>query len=170
MLPIETAVELATVAFSGAVFIAVYRVFSFFRRTALAKPLLYMGAAFYLFFISMVFATLDNEFRAGLWPAPGVVQVLFFVVAAYGMLLFYKAYPAFAENEARLETAVRKIEAAELLHAMASRKRRLETESKVLRLRFARGELAKAAFEKAKAEKRREIAETDAAMRAAEAA
>ncbi|MCX6767283.1 MAG: hypothetical protein NTY90_00935 [Candidatus Micrarchaeota archaeon] len=163
MVQLGTAVELAAVVLSGIVFIAAYRVFSFFRKTALAKPLMFISAAFYLFFTSIVLGVMEKEFGVNVFYATEAAQALFFTSAAYGLYLFYRVYPVLAEKEARVEGAVEKIEEL-VVHGLVKRSRRVEAELKILKMRFMKREISDSVFGKVWADKERELVEIQAEL------
>ncbi len=167
MVPWETGLELFTVVFSGGVFIAAYKVFSFFRRTALAKPLLYISAAFYLFFISIILGVIDREFGIEVFPASEIAQGLFFLSAIYGLYSFYHVYPIFAERKEKVEKAVEKIEEEARAEELRKRKKKVEAELKVIKMRFMKREMAEGIFGRLWAEKEKELAEIEAGLREA---
>ena len=164
MVSLEVGIGLVTVMLGGVAFIAAYRVFSFFRRTSLSKPLGYLTAAFYLFFLSIVSAAVANEFNASIPLATEALRFLFFLSATYGLYSFYRAYPALGGMEARVEKTVEKIEEDARVEEFKKKKRRVETELKIIKMRFLKREMNGGVFGKLWADKERELAEIQAEL------
>ena len=164
MVSTGTGLELASVILGGVMFIAAYKVFSFFRRTALGTPLLYMSSGFYLFFLSLVLKTMDNEFGFGIPFGVEVVQLAFFILSIDGLYGFYRVYPFFADKENRIEKTVEKIE-EEMREDLSKKRKRTETELKIIKMRFMKRELNQDMFNRLWIGKEKELTETEAALR-----
>jgi hypothetical protein len=163
-LSLAIAIELFNVILAGALFIITYRVYTFFRKLEVARPLIIVGCGFYAYFVHTVVKILQDAFSATVPYLFEITEVAFIVIAIYGVVGFSQAFSIYNRNRTEIELTALKIERKSKLDALRDKKQQVENDLKMIKYRYMKREIDSQIFNSLLAEKEQEYSEVKARL------
>lgn len=161
-LSLKIAIELFNVVLAGALFIVTYRIFTFFRKLEIARPLLIVGCGFYAYFAHTVIKILEDAFGIGAPLVFEATEAAFIIISIYGVVGFSRAFSIYERSKTEIELTALKIEKKTKLDALYEKRARIENDLKMIKYRYMKREIDSQVFGSLLAEKEREYSEVKA--------